>query len=107
MIADLPEHVGICRDTSHACNNGFNSADEARISGGRLSCLHLSDGEGHGRGDCHWIPGQGIIDWRAFNATLEEIGFAGPRIFEVLAEEGREDHVIQQAFAVAREWEQQ
>ena len=118
MIADLPDHVGVCLDTSHACNNGLDPADEARIAGSRLFCLHLSDADGPPDAemaadlpphagvclDRHWLPGKGIVDWPGLLAALAEIGFAGPRAFELIAEEGQTEAVWRQAFSLAQQW---
>ena len=40
-----------------------------------LSALHVHDNDG--RGDNHWLPGQGVIDWSDFSKALGEIGFEG------------------------------
>lgn len=56
--------LGLCFDTSHDNLYGdvkFRIMEKYRK---RLSCLHISDNDGHV--DDHWIPYEGQIDWEAF-----------------------------------------
>jgi sugar phosphate isomerase/epimerase len=48
---------------------GFHGGEEY------LSTLHVHDN--NGRGDNHWLPGRGVIDWSDFSKALGEIGFEG------------------------------
>jgi len=82
MIDGLGEHVGICLDAGHANANGRNAAAEAREAGARLIALHIQDNDGLGE-DQHWLPGRGTTDWGALLVALDEIGFQGPRTFEI------------------------
>ena len=104
LIEDLPAHVGLCVDTTHAKIAGHNPAEQMRIAGNRLFCLHLHDCDG--KRDCHWVPGKGIIDWPAVLQALDEIKFRGPRTIEVISTDEDSDAVLADAHRVAREWEQ-
>jgi hexosaminidase len=82
FIADLPaEHVGICLDVGHCLISGYDPAGQARIAAERLYALHLQDGDG--RGDRHWVPGRGMIDWPSMGSALLDIGFDGAWTIEV------------------------
>ena len=57
--------------------------------------------------DRHWLPGKGIINWPALMGTLEEIGFTGPRTFELIVEDEQREAVWRQASSLAKEWSRQ
>lgn len=101
MIVDMPEHVGLCLDTTHALISGHEPLAQLRIAQDRLFCLHLHDSDG--AGDCHWVPGRGIIDWEPFISRLDEIAFAGPRTIEAIAPTGAEGQVISDVGRLVRE----
>lgn len=46
----------------------------------RIVTLHLSDYDGIN--ECHWHPGQGIVDFGGIHRALMETGFSSPMIFE-------------------------
>ena len=98
-IDDMPDHVGLCLDTTHALIAGHDPLGQLNIAADRLFALHLHDSDGEG--DCHWVPGRGIIDWQPFIRRLDELEFAGPRTIEVAACEGNEDRVLGEVARVA------
>lgn len=102
LVNDLPAHVGLCVDTTHATISGHDPIEQFRIAGDRLFCLHLHDCDG--RKDCHWVPGKGIIDWPDVLACLDEIKFTGPRTLEVISTPNDSDAVLADALRVARQW---
>ena len=66
----------ICLDTGHAAVFGISPAESVRkIGKDCLACLHVHDNDG--RGDYHWLPFRGVIDWADFSRALHEIGFEG------------------------------
>ena len=66
----------MCLDTGHAAVYGDSPADAVRAIGKEyLAALHVHDNDG--RGDLHWRPGEGVIDWADFTKALHEIGFEG------------------------------
>ena len=103
LIDDMPEHVGLCLDTTHAMIAGHDPLEQLNIAADRLFCLHLHDCDG--QRDCHWVPGRGIIDWDPFIARLDELQFAGTRTIEAAATEDTADEVLTGAFEVARRWD--
>lgn len=65
----------ICLDTGHSVVCGVQPAEAVRMFGSRLKILHVHDNDG--RGDFHWLPYTGVVDWKAFTIALKEIGFDG------------------------------
>lgn len=58
----LSDHLGYCFDSSHA--NLYSDKGETLLKnyGDRLIATHLSDNDGIK--DRHWLPGNGIIEWK-------------------------------------------
>ena len=84
FIAGFPaQQVGLCLDTGHACISGLDAAVQARVAGERLIALHLQDVDGES--DCHWVPGNGVIDWAALGQALTDIDFDGAWTIEALS----------------------
>jgi sugar phosphate isomerase/epimerase len=98
-IDDMPGHVGLCLDTTHALISGHDPLGQLNIAVDRLFSLHLHDSDGVG--DSHWVPGRGIIDWQPFIRRLDELEFAGPRTIEAVANEDNADQVLSEAARVA------
>jgi sugar phosphate isomerase/epimerase len=94
VIDGMPEHVGLCLDTTHALIAGHDPLAQLRIAEDRLFCLHLHDSDGSA--DSHWVPGRGTIDWEPFILHLDTIEFQGPRTVEAIAVQGEEDQVIRE-----------
>lgn len=70
------DNFRICLDTGHCAVFGQSPADAVRMIGSDLlTVLHIHDNDG--KRDIHQKPGEGVIDWRAFSASLKEIGFGG------------------------------
>ena len=51
------------------------------VLGSRIKTLHLSDYDFID--ECHWLPGDGKIDWPGLMAGLEAAGYEGPLLFEI------------------------
>ena len=70
------DSLKICLDTGHCTVCGVNPGDAVRLIGKELlAVLHVHDNDG--RGDLHWLPGFGVIDWKYFGKALSDIGFEG------------------------------
>jgi sugar phosphate isomerase/epimerase len=64
----------VCFDVNHITL--YEGAREALTAlGDRLETLHISDHDGVD--ERHWVPGRGIVDWPAFLAGLDDIGYEG------------------------------
>lgn len=73
------EVVGVCFDLNHA-NLGQDLAANILALAGRIITVHVSDNDGID--ERHWLPGQGIIDWRVAVAALQRAGYEGPFLYE-------------------------
>lgn len=87
--------VSLALDTGHA---RLVSApeEETRAAGPRLRTTHVHDNDG--RRDLHLPPGEGIVDWAAWGASLDEIGYTGPILLECIRELRRHPEKITPAF---------
>lgn len=81
ILEGLDDTFGVCFDVNHLNGRSAGIPDAVRLFGKRLYCLHISDY--YGGDECHLVPGDGVIDWRAFNAALCEIGYEGDYNYEV------------------------
>ena len=73
MIDD--ENFKLCLDTGHEAVFGRSIGDAIRLAGKDLRTFHIHDNDG--KGDRHWVPCMGVIDWKDVNAALKEIEFDG------------------------------
>lgn len=73
MIDD--ENFKLCLDTGHEAVFGRSVGDAIRLAGKDLRVFHIHDNDG--KGDRHWVPCMGVIDWVDVNAALKEIEFDG------------------------------
>lgn len=69
----------VCFDPNHL----FGESHEALLYavGKRVAAVHFSDYDG--LDERHWMPGEGVIDWRGIVRVLSEIGYEGPLLYEV------------------------
>ena len=80
-VLEMAKQIGskyfkICLDTGHALICGVSPADAVREIGKEyLACLHVHDN--NGKNDLHDIPLTGVLDWKDFMASLNEIGYDG------------------------------
>jgi sugar phosphate isomerase/epimerase len=75
-----PSTAGVCLDTNHLMADFAALPDAVRSLGTRLMALHCSDYDGVD--EKHWPPLRGVIDWPAFLAALQNVGFRGPLNYE-------------------------
>ena len=87
IIRDAEERsaaaFGVVLDTGHPQIAG-DLHGLAEQAGRRLQNLHLHDNDA--RGDQHFIPGRGTIDWPRFMLGLAASGYEGPLMLEVQTE---------------------
>ena len=70
------EYFKICLDTGHATFFDLSAGDAVRLLGKEyLYTLHIHDNDG--KGDRHWEPFRGLIDWEDFGNALHEIQYDG------------------------------
>ena len=100
----LDGRPGVCLDTNHA---NIREPLEAviRTLGSHIGTLHISDN--NGEHEMHAFPGDGVIDWGSFMEALDEVGYAGPLIYEARMEGDVATH-LEMTVRTAREqlgWE--
>lgn len=79
-IIDGIDNTGICFDVNHLL--GESHASFVANTRGRIGTTHMSDYDG--TDEKHWLPGEGVIDWTALLNGLQETGYNGPFIYEVV-----------------------
>ena len=88
-MADLAEllreldhpRLALALDTGHA-NLTMGVAAETLAAGSLLATTHVHDN--NGRQDAHEPPGRGTIEWPAWGAALDDIGYEGPIMLECI-----------------------
>ena len=66
----------VCLDTGHCAVTKNDPAEAVRAIGKEyLRVLHVHDNDG--KGDFHWLPETGVIDWDGFSKALHDIGYEG------------------------------
>lgn len=66
----------VCLDTGHCAVTQNDPADAVRAIGKEyLRVMHVHDNDG--KGDFHWLPETGVINWTEFSKALYDIGFEG------------------------------
>ena len=81
--------VRVSIDTGHAnCAHGSFGAPPVdqfvKAAGGRLEHVHLQDTDG--QADCHWLPGNGTVNWPAFFEALRDHCDQPRLVIEVLGQ---------------------
>lgn len=79
-LLSADERVRCVFDTNHLLG-GRSPVDFAHEIGDKIVSLHVSDYDGVD--EKHWLPGEGIIDWMALMDALDDIGYAGPFLYEL------------------------
>lgn len=67
-----------CFDTNHLLSEP--TLDFMEALGEKIVTLHLSDYDF--MNERHWLPGDGLIDWRALMQKLDAIGYRGVMMYE-------------------------
>ena len=101
------QHVGLLVDVGHAALAGQDVSEEILVAGNRLLGVHLHDNDG--KDDKHWVPGDGIIDWRAVRRALIGVNYAGPWTFEVNGDSigERPERIARRTYDVAMGWQRE
>lgn len=71
---------GACMDTNHSMDRHADVPGDIRRLGSHLIATHVNDYDGVD--EKHWLPGQGVLDWKAILTALDQIGYTGPFNFE-------------------------
>lgn len=90
FLAAIPA-LCVCFDTNHSLIE--DNLDYLRAVGDRLVTLHVSD---YDRVDeKHWLPMEGVNDWSALLATLEDLNYQGRFLYETIE---KTPHLIRENF---------
>ena len=71
--------AAICFDVNHLLQEDHSAFLKA--VGDRIRTVHLSDYDF--LDECHWLPGDGKIQWPELLDGLEAVGYDGPLLFEI------------------------
>ncbi len=75
-----PARVGICLDVNHIMNRWHELPEIIKTLAPRIRTFHLCDYDGVDEN--HWMPGDGIIDWRKVMKSIKAIEHDVLLIFE-------------------------
>lgn len=81
IVDDFDDDFGFCLDVNHMMSDIAEIPAAVRKLADRLYALHISDYMGDD--ECHFMPGEGRIDWKAFTDALDEVGYDGPFTYEL------------------------
>lgn len=81
MLCGMSATCGACLDVNHLMNQYQQLPHLVRQLGQQLYTLHISDYDGID--EKHWLPRQGVIDWKEFVKALADIKYQGPFNYEV------------------------
>lgn len=71
----------ICFDTNHYERGSVDHFLD--VCGEKIGTVHFSDYE-YTTGDCHWLPGQGRVVWEELMCRLDDLGYDGVFMSEVI-----------------------
>jgi len=77
----IPHGLKWCYDSSHDWVYSQKPIRLLETYAHALTCLHLSDNDG--KGDRHWLPGQGKVEFNRISQVLREHEFCGQWSLEV------------------------
>lgn len=78
-IIDSIDNTAICFDVNHLLIE--EHADFIQNAKNKIQTTHMSDYDQ--MDEKHWLPGDGVINWKELINQLIEVGYKGPFIFEV------------------------
>ncbi len=74
------DKLRVCFDTNHLLNEKIS--DFIENVGSKIITLHISDFDFVN--ERHWLPGEGDIDWLELASKLEQVGYNGVWLYELL-----------------------
>lgn len=78
-LVSVDDRLKVCFDTNHLLKQSIR--EFILEIGDRIITTHFSD---YDRIDeRHWLPGEGVIDWKEVIDLLEQVGYKGPIIYEL------------------------
>ncbi len=74
------ERLRVCFDTNHLLSE--SQEHFIRAIGDKIITTHVSDYDF--LNERHWLPGEGKSDWQTLYRALQEVGYNGPWLYELL-----------------------
>ena len=81
-LISADERLRVCFDTNHLLEQPIKEFIEKVNS--KILTIHASDYDF--KNERHWLPGDGKIDWPECIATLKNVGYTGPFMYELRLE---------------------
>ena len=78
-LISADDRLRVCFDTNHLLDEDIPTF--MRAVGSKIHTVHISDYDFID--ERHWLPGEGKIDWASVMRVFDEIGYAGPFIYEL------------------------
>lgn len=78
-ITNADDRLRICFDTNHLLSEPIK--DFIKKAGSKIITTHFSDYDF--KNERHWLPGEGLIDWKELVEELKSVGYTGPVLYEV------------------------
>ena len=78
-LTDAHKALRVCLDTNHLLKD--DNIDLIRELGSKIVTTHISDYDRVN--ERHWLPGEGVIDWKKLIEALEGIGYKGAWLYEI------------------------
>lgn len=82
------DNTAICFDVNHLLSETQSAFVEN--TKGKIQSTHMSDYDL--KDERHWLPGEGVIDWKELLSELVKSGYAGPFMYE--ASKGKEPNTV-------------
>ena len=78
-LVSIHPNLRVCFDTNHLLGEGLE--DFIKNVGDKIITTHVSDYDFID--ERHWLPLEGKIDWQNVIATLKDVGYNGPWLYEI------------------------
>lgn len=88
LIAAMPKNVYVAIDVNHA----KDPQDYIAHFGERVKSLHISDCDKAGSADCHFLPGDGSLDFVAIMTALNNAKYQGVYLHELGEDKYNKDY---------------
>lgn len=86
-------------DTKQAGEAGCTPCEMADAMAGRIAHVHVLDWQASG---AKCLPGEGVVDWRAFMQRLRKVGFDGAVILEPYAQQSQDEQRLLESLRYLR-----
>ena len=78
-ILSANDKLRACVDLNHCLID--DTADMIKKLGSKIITVHVSDRDNIN--ERHWLPGEGVLDWKGIIDTFNSIGYGGAWIYEI------------------------